>query len=390
MCVVLALSGAVAIAQQAPPAVVPSLSVAVRPIAAPATPLPDETASESVTRFSFIAYGDTRSGSEPGVPGDGQVLHPLHSRLVDGMLAKARELASTPHPVRFVVQSGDAVLRGQNAVMWNVSFTPIIDRLTRDGSLPYFFAAGNHDVTTMSAGDPGRSIGLHNTLTAMSNLIPREGSPRRLNGYPTYAFGYGNVFVVAIDSNIASDPVQLAWVGDQLDHLDRARYAHVVAVFHHPLVSSGPHGGDKIEPTTQAMRNLYAPLFRRHHVRLVICGHEHLLDHWVERYTDADGRASYRMDEIVSGGGGAPIYLYSGEPNLTEYLAAGAAQNLRVEHLTKPSATRDGNPHHFVVIEVDGDRLSLEVVAIDGAPYAPYAGRSRIELTDGELTPPLG
>jgi len=32
----------------------------VTPISAPTTPLPEESSSKGVTRFSFIAYGDTR------------------------------------------------------------------------------------------------------------------------------------------------------------------------------------------------------------------------------------------------------------------------------------------------------------------------------------------
>ena len=104
------------------------------------------------------------------------------------------------------------------------------------------------------------------------------------------------------------------------------------------------------------------PLFRRHHVRLVLAGHEHLLEHWVERYTDA-GR-DYRMDTIVTAGGGAPIYTYRGEPDLNAYLAAGASQNVRVEHLVTPGRTIAENPNHFVVVQVDGERLSVEAVAV--------------------------
>lgn len=378
---VLAALSSVAVAAQQPAAPAPTPAiVAVRPIPAPATRLPDERETANVTRFSFIAYGDTRSGSEPGVPGDGQILHPVHSQLADQMIALAKARATTPFPVRFVVQSGDAVLRGQVGNMWNVSFSPTIEKLTGVGNLPYFFAVGNHDVSTMPPGSPTRSLGLHNTLTAMSNLIPPEGSPRRLSGYPTYGFGYGSVFVIAFDSNIPQDEIQLAWVRDQLEHLDRSRYRHVIAVFHHPPLSAGPHGGDKVEATAQGMRDLYMPLFRRHHVRMLVAGHEHLLDHWVERYTDAG--VSYRLDEVVTGGGGAPIYTYSSEPDLGPYLAAGAPEHLRVEHLMKPGPAREDNPHHFVVVEVDGDRLSLEVVALGGAPYAPYAGKARITLDD--------
>src|SRR5262245_58046002 len=303
------LIGAVAAAQQRPPAAPPAPPlVSVQPIAPPAVPLPSEAASACVSRFSFIAYGDTRSGGAADVPGDGQVVHVEHSRVVDRMIRLIHGSASTPFPIRFVLQSGDAVLRGQNGAMWNVSFSPIIGRLTREANVPFFFSVGNHDVTTMPPGDPQRALGLHNTLTAMSQLLPPEGSPRRLSGYPTYAFGYGNAFFIAIDSNIASDAVQLAWVSDQLEHLDRKRVHHVIALFHHPPFSAGRHGGasgtpmpgtgekapDRLEPQSVAIRAMYVPLFRKHHVAMMVCGHDHLFDHFVEHY--ADEGVTYRMD----------------------------------------------------------------------------------------------
>jgi hypothetical protein len=367
------------------PVVPPALTfVPIHPIEPPARPLPAESKSANVTKFSFIAYGDTRNAGTPAgaapVPGDGDILHPIHSQIVDAMIARIQTLADTPFPVRFVVQSGDAVLRGATGAQWNVSFTPIAERLTRVGGVPLFFSVGNHDVTGMPAGDPGRMMGLHNTLTAFSKLMPPEGSPRRLSGYPTYTFGYGNSFFIALDSNIAGDALQLAWVTNQLEHLDRARYHHVVAVFHHPPFSSGPHGGGHVEPPTLALRNSYMPLFRKHHVRLIFTGHDHLYDHWVERYVDHG--ESYRMDSIVTGGGGAPSYAYSSEPDLLDYLAAGEPQHVRVEHLARPAPVAADNPHHFVVVQVNGDRLSVEVVGIGVAPFVPFDGRSRIDLTD--------
>ena len=389
----LVLLGVLAIAQQAAvPPPVPMTWTAVRPIEPPATPLASEADSAGVTRFSFIAYGDTRSSGAPDLPGDGDILHPEHSRIVDAMIAKAKESAATPFPIRFVLQSGDAVLRGPTAAMWNVSFSPIIERLTKGANLPYLFSAGNHDVTSMPAGDPQRALGLHNTLTAMSKLIPAEGSPRRLSGYPTYAFGYGNTFFIAFDSNVASDAIQFAWVSDQLEHLDRSRYHHIVAFFHHPPFSSGPHGGasgapmpgtgqktpDRLEPQTIAIRSMYVPLFRTHHVEMIVAGHDHLFDHFVEHYVD--NGVTYRMDSLVTGGGGAPIYSYVGEPDLRGYVLANAAQGVRVDHLVKPGVVPEENPHHFVVVRVDGDRLSLEVIGTGPAPFTPYQGKATIAL----------
>jgi hypothetical protein len=122
---------------------------------------------------------------------------------------------------------------------------------------------------------------------------------------------------------------------------------------------------------------VYLPLFQKHHVRMTITGHDHLIDHFVERYDD--GGRTYRMDHLVSGGGGAPTYTYRGEPDLEPYLSAHASQNTRIEHLLKPGLRVEDNPHHFVIVRVDGDRLSLEVAGAGPAPYTPY-GRQRVDL----------
>jgi len=375
--------------QVAQPPVNAPAPATVRAIAPPPTGLPEERASAGIVRFSFVAYGDTRGGSDPNVPGDGRVLQAEHSRVVDRLISRARELASTPFPIRLVLQSGDAVLRGTDAAMWNVSFNPIIERLTRSANLPFFFAVGNHDVT---GGEGGRAQGLQNTLTAISKLIPPEGSARRLKGYPTYAFGYGNSFFIALDSNIPEDERQIAWVRDQLEHLDHARYRHVIVFFHHPVFTSGPHSrtaapgsdqklADRPEPQTVAIRHMWLPLFRKHHVDLTITGHDHLFDHWVEHYVDRG--ITYRMDHVVTGGGGAPIYTYAGEPDVRAYVTANAAQAVRLDHPMRPGVTPEENPHHFVTIRVDGDRLSLEVTGIGPADYTPYNGRAAISLSDG-------
>jgi hypothetical protein len=354
--------------------------VQVRPIEPPARALPPEAGTSRVKKFSFIAYGDTRSGgpSRSGEPApDGRVLQAPHSAVVDAMIAATTRLAVTPFPVRFVVSSGDAVLYGPNGTMWNVSYVPIIDRLTRQAGLPFFFAVGNHDMTTRPIGDPEREHGLRNTLSAMSKLMPPDGSPRRLDGYPTFSFGYGNAFFILFDSNIATDQRQLEWVTRQLEGLNRRRYHHVFAVFHHPPFTSGQHGGNLLEPPSAAIRAVYLPLFRKHHVRMTFTGHDHLLDHFVERYEN--GGRTYRMDHLVSAGGGAPTYVYTGEPDLALYLKENAYEKVRVEHVIKPGPAIEDNPHHFTIVRVDGDSLSLEVVGTGAMPYLPY-GRPRVDL----------
>ena len=372
----LALAGVLSAGAQQPPPPPPAPSnERVRAIVRPARPLPSETQSRGVTQFSFIAYGDTRGRR------DGSEIQYEHSLIVDSMLARIKQLETTPYPVQFVLQSGDAAVNGRDGHQWNVSFVPLIDRLTRDGGVAYFLAPGNHDVTSMPSADAfDRQIALRNFLDAMSALIPAEGSPRRLAEYPTYAFGYGNTFVLALDSNIAGDDVQFEWTKAQLEGLDRGRYVNVIVFFHHPPFSSGPHGGAIVQQPTALLRARYLPLFRAHHVRLTLSGHEHLFEHWVERYEDASG--PHRMDHIVSGGGGAPLYPYLGEPDLREYTRVNSESKVAMQHLVKPCFERGGSPYHYVIVRVDGDRLDLEVVGVDwGVGFQPYRS-NKTELQD--------
>ncbi|MGH9899789.1 MAG: metallophosphoesterase family protein [Pyrinomonadaceae bacterium] len=339
----------------------------VRHITPPLNPLPAEADSSSVKQYSFIAYGDTRGRR------DGTALQYEHSLIVSSILKTIADQAKTAFPVKFVVQTGDAVVDGGDPHQWNVSFIELINRLTTEGGVPYFLAPGNHDVTTAEALDaPGRLTGLKNYLDAIGQLIPPDGAERRLKGYPAYAFVYGNTFIIAFDSNIAGDETQFNWVKNQLEGLDRKRYTHIFAVCHHPAFSSGPHGGAKVERPTAMMRTKYMPLFRRHHVDLLLVGHEHFFEHWVERYTDKSGK-KFRLDQIVTGGGGAPIYTFQGEPDLSEYLKAGAAENVDVEQLVKPGSAPGDNPYHYLLITVDGANLNIKVIGIDwGRDFQPY------------------
>jgi len=111
---------------------------------------------------------------------------------------------------------------------------------------------------------------------------------------------------------------------------------------------------------------------------MTISGHDHLLDHWVERYED--GGKENRIDHVVTGGGGAPTYVYNGDPDVHAYEEAASAQKVHLDHLMKPGETNAQNPHHFVLVQVDGDRLYLEVFGTGPAEYKPYQGQSRIEL----------
>src|SRR4051812_38829829 len=87
----------------------------VRAILAPRTPLPAEAASRTQTRFSFIAYGDSRGRR------DGDALQHEHWLVVESMVKTVAAMANGPDPVQFVLWSGDAVVNGRVAQQWNTS-----------------------------------------------------------------------------------------------------------------------------------------------------------------------------------------------------------------------------------------------------------------------------
>ncbi len=349
----------------------------VRAIKAPLNPLPSEAASANVKKFSFFVYGDTR-GRRDGIEQQYE-----HSMVVNAMLAQIKKFEKTDYPVRFVIQTGDGVVNGRNATQWNVSFVDLINKLTQEGGVPYFLAPGNHDLTSATAHDNAeRQIGLKNFMGVNAELLPREGSSRKMPEYPVFSFGYGNTFLIALDSNIVSDEKQFTWVKGQLEGLDRKRFTNVIVYAHHPAFSSGPHGGGHVEAPTQIIRDRYMPLFRQHHVKIYFGGHDHMYEHWVERYEDATGK--HRLDHVLTGGGGAPLYTYAGDPDIRPYIKQYEAEKVSLERLVKPPYEPGGGAYHFVHVRVDGEKINLEVIGVDwGRDFAPYRS-NKSNLSDQE------
>jgi len=122
------------------------------------------------------------------------------------------------------------------------------------------------------------------------------------------------------------------------------------------------------------------PLFRRHHVAILFAGHDHLFDHWVERYEDGEGK--HRLDHILTGGGGAPLYSYRGEPDLREYLKTNAPEKVSLEHVVRPGVEPGENPYHYLLVQVDGDSIRIEIIGVDwGRGFQPYRSNAT-ELKD--------
>ena len=68
---------------------------------------------------------------------------------------------------------------------------------------------------------------------------------------------------------------------------------------------------------------------------------------------------------------------------MREYLKTYAAEKVSLEHLVRPGMNPGDNPYHYVLVQVDGERIRLEVIGVDwGRGFQPYRSNAA-ELQDG-------
>lgn len=115
-----------------------------------------------------------------------------------------------------------------------------------DGRVQFRAALGNHDL----AGQV-------------------DFAPFSMGGKPYYSFKDHNVKFVALNSNTPTDPEQLQWLDEQFKGEDGWR----ICFFHHPLYSSGTHGGE-----ARQMRSLLEKDLVKNNVNVVFSGHEHFYE----------------------------------------------------------------------------------------------------------------
>jgi predicted MPP superfamily phosphohydrolase len=251
-------------------------------------------AALSLSKTRFVAIGDYGTGGSDQFAIAAQIAE-LHRQT----------------PLDFVIGVGDNIYPNGSGHHFIKHFEQPFAELIHS-QVKFFTVLGNHDV------ESGRWDQTHYPLFNMG-------------GANYYSMGRGNGLVdfFMLDSTDFNDQ-QAAWFENQLN---QSRGLWKIAVFHHPIYSSGKrHGSDT------ALRRRIEPLLKRHRVQVVFSAH----DHTYERIKPQDG-----IQYFVSGGGGK---VRRGD----------------VRADTGLSAASYDDDNHFMFVELDEREISFKAISKTG------------------------
>jgi hypothetical protein len=243
----------------------------------------------------FVVLGDTGNGSR-------------------AQIALARQLLTVPMDAIMFV--GDLAYRSGTYEQLQHRFFAIYADLF--AHVPVYPVIGNHDNRT-ARGRP------------FEEAFVLPGNER------WYSFDLGDVHFVALDTTQIG-ATQASWLDRDLRAASRR---FTVVLGHHPPFTAARRGANR------GFRRWFVPIIERHHVELVITGHEH---HY-ERTRPIDG-----VQYVVTGGGGGRL------------TPAGRNADTKVARAV----------HHFVRLTVEDSTLAVEAVDIDGRVI------DRVEVRDRE------
>ncbi|MBL8816694.1 MAG: metallophosphoesterase family protein [Planctomyces sp.] len=195
------------------------------------------TASTDPEPFSFIYFGDAQND-----------IRSKWSRVI-------REAYGDAPKAKFMIHAGDLINRAEADVEWQ-EWTDAGAWL--NAMVPSIAIPGNHEQA--KAEDNSRRISHH---WRPQFAFPENG-PEGLEE-SCYTLVYQGVRIIGLNSNEKTD-IQAEWV-DRI--LAENQQKWVICTFHHPIFSTGK------DRDNASLRALWKPIFDKHHVDLILQGHDH-------------------------------------------------------------------------------------------------------------------
>jgi hypothetical protein len=302
------------------------------------------------THFKFIAAGDNRpSGHTPKQPSTLSYImkHSKHDKpefmiWAGDIIAGFREAGEPMHK---------KTLKAQYKEFFRVAAT---------AKVPIFNSPGNHEMDLVTKSKDGNTDETAETPDeAMQELYLEE--MKYAPNAPAYgAFNYGNSRFIAVNTEevppitavrsegrvvankLKLDPGFVSLQQLQLLTADleaNKDKVHIFVFMHHPI-KPAKKGSRLNQENADELEALFA---KYHNVSYVIAAHEHL---YFNASSDTLTPASKKS------GSGGPVYLVSGGAGAPlDSCPSGAGKNC-------------SNSHHYLVFEVDGDKVDVKVVMI--------------------------
>jgi len=227
-------------------------------------------------------------------------------------VAKQMFAAHQRTPFDFVISAGDNIYPNGSGRYFSRNFEQPFANLLKD-RVKFYAVLGNHDV------DAGRRDQCQYSLFNMGG-----------QNYYKIEAGNGLTEFFMLDSN-DFDTTQTGWLESSLS-ASKAKWK--IAVFHHPIYSSGKRHG-----SSTGLRTRLEPLFTRYGVSIALSGHDHIY----ERTKPQQG-----IHYFVSG-------------------AAGKVRRGDVNRKSGLSAATFDDDNHFMVFEIGDNQTRFQAISETGA-----------------------
>lgn len=294
-------------------------------------------ATGSSAPFTFMVVGDYGKNSDS------------QKRLRDQMLRDS---------FRFILTTGDNAYSAGSYLQFDSNVFQIYqDLFSRAGLFP---TLGNHDYGTDNAAP----------YLDIFELPQNAWRPAEAERY--YSFDFGNIHVVALDSNAPLDAADSAAGDDMFDwlraDLSQTRQPWRIIAFHHSAYSAGSHGSDS------RVQAKLGPIFENYGVDLVFSGH----DHTYQR------SKPLRNGQIMAPGQGGIVYIVSGAGSAASY-PCGSTAWLEVAYCAMSSGLYSRvsvNGASLTVAAIDENGQTLDSQTLTKALNVPLSG---VELSGPAL-----